>query len=382
MKVCDVVFNSIWYDPRVRKQLTEYKAHNIDVCAVGLKCNRYDEEKLFMIPCRANIVQIDPAFDGQQRGVFRKLMREHLRHRGVRDAIIAEKPDVIHANDLNALVPAYAASKKLKCKLIYDSHEINVENYTSAGRSPIAVIMEIFERYIVRRVDLMICVSHAAADYFAQKYKIPKPMVVTNCSLQKEMVSLPAEKNEGFEVLNHGQFSTGRGYDIMVEASQYLKEYPQIKLAMRGFGVMEQQLRDRVKELRAENVIFYPKVLVQELIPYASRSMVGVAMTEAICLNFKLSVSNKLFEYASAGLPVIMSDIPEHRYLNEKYQFGIVLEDNKPETLAKAVVRLYTDKEFYEQCAQGAQRMSNEVNWEAEFACLVDFTRNLTKDKR
>ena len=97
MKVCDVVLNSIWYDPRVRKQLTEYKAQGIEVCAVGMRCNRYDAEKLSMIPCRANIVQIDPAFDGQQRGVFRKLKREKLRHQAVRDAIIAEKPDVIHA---------------------------------------------------------------------------------------------------------------------------------------------------------------------------------------------------------------------------------------------------------------------------------------------
>ncbi len=382
MKVCDVVLNSIWYDPRVRKQLTEYKAQGIEVCAVGLRCSRYDAEKLSMIPCRANIVQIDPGFDGQQRGVFRKLKREKLRHQAVRDAIIAEKPDVIHANDLNALIPAYGAARKLKCRLIYDSHEINVENYTSGGRSPMATVMEKIERFIVRRVDLMVCVSHAAADYFAEKYKIAKPMVVTNCSLQKEMVAVPAEKNAGFEVLNHGQFYAGRGYDIMVEASQYLKEYPQIKLAMRGFGVMEQQLRDRVAQLQAENVVFYPKVLVQELIPYASRSMVGVAMTEAICLNFKLSVSNKLFEYASAGLPVIMSDIPEHRYLNEKYQFGIVMEDNSPETFAKAVVRLYTDKEFYEQCARGAQKMSNEVNWETEFARLIQAEKEMLMNRK
>lgn len=372
MKICDVVLNSIWFDPRVRKQLTEYQAQGVEVCAVGMRCNRYDPEKLPLIPCRANIVQIDPAFDGQQHGIFRKLKREGLRYRAVRDAIIAEKPDVIHANDLNVLFPAYAAARKLKCKLVYDSHEINAENYTSRKRPKKALAMEAIERFLVHRVDLMVCVSHAAADYFQKKYRIPKPMVVTNCSLQKETVELPVRKNEGFEVLNHGQFYAGRGYDIMVEASQYLKEHPQIKLAMRGFGVMEQQLRDRVEQLGADNVIFYPKVLVQELIPCAAHSMVGVAMTEAICLNFRLSVSNKLFEYASAGLPVIMSDIPEHRYLNEKYQFGIVMEDNSPETFAKAVLRLYTDKEFYDQCARGAQNLTREVNWETEFARLIN----------
>lgn len=372
MKVCDVVLNSIWYDPRVRKQLTEYKAQGVDVFAVGLKCNRYDESKLSMIPCRYHIVQIDPQYDGQQKGFFRKLKREKMRHQGVRDAIIAEKPDVIHANDLNALIPAYAAAKKLKCKLVYDSHEINVENYTDSGRSPLAFIMKATERHIVRRVDLMVCVSHAAADYFAKTYKIPTPMVVTNCSLQKEVVTTPVEKNTGFEILNHGQFYEGRGYDLMAKACPLLKDYPEIKLAVRGFGRMEQQLHEMVDVLEnKEQFRFYPPVNVQDLIPKAAASSVGVAITVPICLNFKLSVSNKLFEYASAGLPVIMSDIPEHRYLNDKYKFGIILEEDTPEAFAQAVIKLFYDSGFYQQCAHNACVMSNEVNWETEFERLV-----------
>ena len=133
MKVCDVVLNSVWYDPRVRKQIAEYNAQGVEVVAVGMKCNRYDEERVSQIPCKSNITQIDEKYDGKQKGIFRKLKREKLRHIAIRDAIIAEKPDVIHANDLNALIPAYSAKKKLKCKLVYDSHEINVENYLGKG---------------------------------------------------------------------------------------------------------------------------------------------------------------------------------------------------------------------------------------------------------
>lgn len=379
MKVCDVVLNSIWYDPRVRKQIVEYKTQGVEVCCVGLKCDRYDEEKVGKIPCPVTIVVTPEKYQGHQRNLLKKIARERIRNQAICDAIIAYHPDVIHANDLNALIPAYMAAKKLGCNLIYDSHEIYVENFFNGGQKLYATYLKNKERKLCKKVDKMVCVSHAAAEYFAKEYNIPMPMVITNCSLKAEQV-VSNEKNPGFEILNHGQFYAGRGYDIMVEASQYLKDYPEIKLAMRGFGVMEQQLRDRVEELKAENVIFYPKVLVEELIPCASRSMVGVAMTEAICLNFKLSVSNKLFEYASAGLPVIMSDIPEHRYLNEKYQFGIVLDDNKPETFARAVIRLYTDKEFYAQCAKNAEKMSEEVNWETEFSRLIEFERKLVNN--
>lgn len=379
MKVCDVVLNSVWYDPRVRKQIIEYKNQGVEVSCVGYRCNRFDEEQIKKIPAPVSIVSIDKKYDGKQKGIIRKVIREIKKKRVVKEAIIACAPDVIHANDLNALIPAYAASRKLKCRLVYDSHEINTDNYTGKKNRSLWVYYHAMESRLVHKVDLMVSVSHAASDYFAKEYHIQKPMVITNCALASENVSQPAEKNEGFEVLNHGGFYAGRGYDLMVEAAPLLKEYPEIRLALRGFGSIENQLHKRAEDLNATNVVFYPKVKVEELIPLAAGSMVGVAITEPVCLNFKLSVSNKLFEYAAAGLPVIMSDIPEHRYLNEKFQFGLILPDNSPQSLADAVLRLYQNSELYQQLAENSKRMSQELNWENEFARLIRAEREILK---
>lgn len=372
MRICDVVLNSIWYDPRVRKQINAYIENGVEVVCVGYKCNRYDEEKVGKIPCPAHIVEPDERFVGRQRSPVKKVLREIIKNRKLRDAVIACKPDVIHANDLDALIPCMMAAKKLGCRIVYDSHEICVENHQMKG---------VFKKYFafmekrnVRKIDRMICVSHAAAEYFKNKYNV-SPMVITNCSLLSEQTS-SNDKNDGFEVLNHGVYYSGRGYDIMVEALPLLKEYPDIKIALRGFGQMEDALRSRAKELGDENMRFYPRVLVQELIPSASTAHVGVAITEEVCLNFKLSVSNKLFEYASAGLPVIMSDIPEHRYLNEKYKFGVILEQNTPQCLADAIIKLYSDKDFYNACVVGANQLTHEVNWECEFARLIELERS------
>ena len=374
MKICDIVINSVWFDPRVRKQISEYMNCGEEVTVIGVKCVRYDEDKIASMPCKTIIAKINEKFECKQSNLFRKIIRICLNTLSIKNTIINEKPDVIHANDLAALLPAYIAKRKLNCVLIYDSHEINTENYTT-DRIPLMVaVMRFLEKRMLKKVNRMVCVSNAAADYFVNEYHIEKPMVVTNCSLKSEQCTA-GEKNFGFEVLNHGQFYDGRGYDIMVESIPLLKDYPEIKLAVRGFGRLEDSLRARAAELGGENFVFYPKVLVQELIPYASKSMVGVAVTEAICLNFKLSVSNKLFEYASAGLPVIMSDIPEHRYLNDKYNFGIVISENTPKAFADAVIKLYTDKAFYEQCAKNAKKISDEINWENEFGKLIEFER-------
>ena len=380
MKICDVVLNSIWFDPRVRKQIKEYINNGVDVCCVGLKCRRYDEENIKMIPCPVKIVDYGEKYAGKLNSIFKKIRRVMLTNKIVKEAIIEFKPDIIHANDLDALIPSYYAAQELNCKLIYDSHEINTENYTTKKQKLWCFYLRLKEKRICKKVDQMVCVSHAAADYFVNEYGIKRPMVVTHGALEKEIKNISQEKNDGFEILNHGQFYAGRGYDIMIEAAELLKDYQDIHMALRGFGVLENTLKERAKDLKLNNVIFYPGVKVEELIPQASRSMVGLAITIPICLNFKLSVSNKLFEYAAAGLPVIMSDIPEHRYLNDKYHFGIVLRENTPEELKNAVLKLYNDKEFYKQCQKNAYLLSEECSWEREFGKLLKVERSLSSN--
>ena len=72
-----------------------------------------------------------------------------------------------------------------------------------------------------------------------------------------------------------------------------------------------------------------------------------------------------------------MSDIPEHRYLNGKYNFGIILKENTPEELKNAVLLLYNNTELYEMYSKNAIIAANELNWETEFQKLIVAERNL-----
>ena len=371
MKVCDVVKNSIWYDPRVRKQIHSYIESGCELYCVGLQEKRYDEEEVKKIPCNVHIVKINQKYYSGKRNFFTKIIRELKINGGVSKAIIKINPDIIHANDLDSLIPAYKASKKLKCKLIYDTHEIFLENPWIASNKIVKFVWGFFEKRLIYKVDKVVCVSNAAAEYFEREYKIEKPLVVTNCISTKNLIKETSAKTEPKQILNHGQLYVGRGYDIMIETAPLLKEYADLQLTLRGFGPMEEQLRLRAKDLNAENVYFAPPVKVEELIPYASKAFIGLAITEAISINFKLSVSNKIFEYAAAGLPVIMSDIPEHRYLNDKYGFGIILPSDTPEELSKAILKLSTDEELYKKCSEASQKLSREINWDNEFRKLL-----------
>ena len=371
MKICDCVKDAVWYDPRVRKQIDEYIRAGHTVEAVGVKEPRYDEGEVEKVPCRVSLAGIDDKYYNKPN-LFQKIYREIKTNVDMYHLIMSTKPDVIHANDLNALVPAYRAAKKLKCGIIYDTHEIFLENPWMVRNKIGKLIWSVIEKRLIRRVDLVVSVSHAAADYLKKEYRLDRIMVVTNCVDSSAAVfgNTPADP---LQILNHGQFYEGRGYDILVDVAPLIADKKDLQIVLRGFGRLEKELREKVSENGITNLIFAPPVKVYELISAASVAWVGVAITESISLNFELSVSNKLFEYAAAGLPVIMSDIPEHRYLNEKYHFGVILKSNSPQDIAEAINKLYYDRDFYNSCRKNAYRLTSEVNWQTEFKKLMDF---------
>ena len=381
MKVCIIVKNSIWFDPRVRKQIIEYRNNNIDVHCIGLKDNKYDSEKLKQYDAKFTIVDVNNKYYGPKRNFFTKILRELQTNRLIKREIIKTKPDIIHANDLNALIPSYKASKKTKSIVIYDTHEIFIENPWIASKRIIKFVWYMYEKNIINKVDLVVAVSNAATNYLINKYNIKKIMVVTN-SIMKDQILQPKKWNTGdFQVLNHGQFYIGRGYEIMIDAANISKN-EKIKYIIRGYGELEEMLRNKIINTKCKKAKLVDPVPVNELIEYASKSWIGLAITEPISINFKLSVSNKIFEYAAAGLPVIMSNIPEHRYLNAKYNFGIILNDNTPKEINKAVDFLYENKALYEQMSINAINFSYEMNWETQFYKLIDFERQLLEKRK
>lgn len=377
MIVCDSVKDSVWYDPRVRKQIDGYIDRGMEVIAVGVMDPRYDSTEIAKIPCKVLLSKINEKYY-KNPNIFQKIWREVKTNIDLYRLMVSTHADVIHANDLNALIPAYYASKKLECKLIYDTHEIFLENPWINRNKFSKFVWGFFERHIINKVDLVVSVSHAAADYLKKKYGIKKIMVVTNCVSEKSVIN-DAKMKKPFQVLNHGQFYEGRGYDILVDVAPLIEDLSDVQIVLRGFGSLEQSIRNKVAANNVKNFAFEPPVKVYELIPKAAEAWVGIAITEAISLNFELSVSNKLFEYAAAGLPIIMSDIPEHRYLNDKFNFGIVLKSNKPKDIADAIRLLHNNTDLYDRCRKNALILAENVNWETEFGRLVDFEEELLK---
>lgn len=362
-KICMLVTNSVRKDPRVRKEaLTAYNAGH-DVTVIGIKDQNYSQSFVNEVPYK--IVLIDSIPNKHRRyspaWIINGLNKARTYNKRFVEEVLKIKPDIIHSNDYDTLSSGYNASKKCGAKLVYDSHEVATGSILAEKYGVVKSYITFKEGRIISKAYAVISVSNAAADYLSKLYNIKRPVVITNCPPYYELEST---KNNRFEILYQGIMSYGRGYEEFVKSAKYSDNGT--TYIIRGYGETKEELKQlAVDEGVADRVIFAEPVEINELITMASKSSVGIVLTKPVCVNYNMTVSNKLFEYIQAELPVILSNVPEHIYLNNKYGIGIVIDDVDPVKIAEAINTMYQNSELYNKLKENVKNAKRELSWES-----------------
>jgi glycosyltransferase involved in cell wall biosynthesis len=88
----------------------------------------------------------------------------------------------------------------------------------------------------------------------------------------------------------------------------------------------------------------------------------------------------KLFEYMSAGIPVIASDFPLWRRIIDGAACGILVDPHNPKEIAVAIEWILTHaKEAEEMGQRGREAVMQVYNWEQESSHLLSLYERLVK---
>lgn len=364
-----LVTNSLVKDPRVQREALYASQKGNDVTVIGVSDSFYDKNFYKDLPYNVCICSINQKYREKLKSSYMKFLRFTIPNIKMIKECKRIKPQIIHANDFDTLPAAYIASKLIKSKVVYDSHEIYTGNPALSNKPFIKKVLQLIESFLIRRVKAVCSVSHAAAQKLSEMYNISIPYVVTNCSLYVDEDKLPAKHNR-FEVLYQGRITAHRGYEEFVCSASLVP--PEVSLLVRGYGEVKEKLKEIIKNNNIVNVELCNPVPISELIPKAAESSVGVILTKPVSDNYKYTVSNKIFECVQARIPVILSDVPEHRYINDKYKIGIIVKDVTPENIAAAIREFYENKAFYKECLENTRKASVELSWEKEGNKLLE----------
>ena len=89
---------------------------------------------------------------------------------------------------------------------------------------------------------------------------------------------------------------------------------------------------------------------------------------------------NKMFEYMSAGIPVIASDFPLWREIIEGSDCGLCVNPGDPAAIAGAIDTLVADRPLAERMGRNGKRaVVNVYNWGQEEPKLISLYEELLK---
>ena len=97
-----------------------------------------------------------------------------------------------------------------------------------------------------------------------------------------------------------------------------------------------------------------------------SESKVGLAIFHPV-QNHINSQPNKMFEYMSAGIPIITSNFPLWRQIVEENKCGICVDPLDPEAIGKNINYLINNPiEARKMGTRGSEAVKNKYNWSIE----------------
>jgi glycosyltransferase involved in cell wall biosynthesis len=247
------------------------------------------------------------------------------------------RPEAVHAHDAAMLLPGLIGARLAGARLVYDSHELATGvPYRDGGW---ARFVAGIERLAVPRAAAVITVSEGIADRLTERYRLRgRPVVVRNvCALPAAAPPgrLRAVVGNAPLILHQGAAAPDRGCEVLIRALALVPGAHLVFLGDEGEPGFTAGLRELVAASGvAERVHFLASEPPERLLASTAEADVGVSLLQDTCENHRLALPNKVFEYLTAGVPVVVSDLPELRRLVDEYGIGWAVPPADPEAVA------------------------------------------------
>ena len=282
------------------------------------------------------------------------------------------KADVLVSNDLDTLPAVYMASRIKNTVVVYDSHEYFTEVPELKNRRLVRRIWERIESRMLPHIHFSSTVSSPIAEAYRKKYNIHME-VIRNLPFRKTTEAEPTfhlRKHSEKIILYQGALNMGRGLEMAIKAMQYTED---IRLVIIGQGDVETALKELTRSLGlTQKVTFTGRISPEKLFDYTVQADLGISLEEDLGLNYRFALPNKVFDYIQAGVPVLVSDLPEVKSLVLQYDVGIINNTKTPVELATLFTHILGDESKIQTWKLNLKKAAAELCWENEEPKLVN----------
>lgn len=265
----------------------------------------------------------------------------------IKRVIKEQKPDIIHAHDMNA---SYIASKC--CKKIKLISHIHNNNINSRGLS----LKSLGYLYATKKIKHIFWVSQSSFDGYAFHNLLRKKSevlynVVDIKALESKM--LQDNNNYSYDIVYLGRLTTPKNpIRLMNVFKMIIDKKPDIKIAVIGNGDLETETKEEAKKLGiVEKIDFLGFKSNPYKILHDSKLMIMTSSWEGtpMCV----------LESLSLGVPIVSTPVDGVKAIVENNGVGFLSHDN--EELVNKCILLSTVGELRDQMSKKCIALANEL---------------------
>lgn len=231
------------------------------------------------------------------------------------------------------------------------------------------------DRYAAMHADFIWDVSKAmqkARIAAGLNFKKSAPVIHVANGLFPDQIISGTSRKRGHALAYMGTVGPENGPDVAIEALAIVrKKYSDAVLHMIGGKSSDfAWLIPMIKKCNMENTVihhgFVPKA--GDMTKIMRTCMVGLAPYRAILGSPRYyGDAGKIRAYCGAGLPIISSPVPPLG-LEVAEQGAAIIAKDDPESLAEAIIKLFSDENLYNRLQIKAIQFAKENTWENQFA--------------
>ncbi len=281
-----------------------------------------------------------------------------------------QRPDLVLAVDLDTLVAAALAARRLGVPYAYDAHEYFTETPELVDRPVSRAIWDLAGRMFIKGAAIRYTVNESLSGILAKRYGADFGYL-RNMPFAGSGQPRDDFRPETDYMLYQGALNRGRGVEELIDA---MPSVSGLELWIAGEGDLSHELRKRATEsTAAERIRFLGRRNPEELRKVTARAWLGFNLLSADNLNYRFSLANKFFDYVQAQVPQVCMDFPEYLHLNSMYEVAVLVSDKTPGTVIEAVRRLQADPVLYKRLQDESKAAAQEWTWQREQKRLLEW---------